>query len=140
MFLDSISWYSYFMDIAEATSRKSKDPTTKVGAIIVDSNNRIVSTGYNGMPSGILETVELWKSPKKYDFVLHAELNAIVHCNNKGEGLSLYTTMFPCKECAKVIAAVGIKYVYYRDQKYDNKFTREIFNMCGIKLLRIIDV
>lgn len=123
------------MDIATAVSLKSKDPSTKVGVVIIDANNRIVSTGYNGMPAGVMETSDLWETPKKYDLVLHAELNAIVHCNGKGH--SLYTTMFPCKECAKVIAAVGIKEVYYKDSKYDNDTTREIFNMCGIDLYNV---
>lgn len=126
-----MDWNNYFLDIATVVSTKSKDPNTKVGAVLVSEDNRIISTGYNGMPAGIEEKPEMWERPMKYDYVLHAELNAIVYANKPG--YKIYSTMFPCKECAKVIAAAGIKEVYYLKNDYENEITKEIFRKCKIK-------
>ena len=69
----------YFMGIARAVAMKSKDPKTKVGAVIVDADNRIVSTGYNGMPYKCDESKLSWERPHKYHYVIHAEMNAVLN-------------------------------------------------------------
>ena len=121
---DYISWDEYFMGIAELSAKRSKDPTTQVGACIVGSNNHILSLGYNGMPVGCNDDDMPWSRDgkalnTKYPFVCHAELNAIL--NNDGNnlrGARIYTTLFPCNECAKAIIQCGIKSIIYKSDKY----------------------
>ena len=108
------TWNIYFMEIAELVASKSKDPRTKVGAVLV-RNNRIISTGYNGFPKGIVETVERWQPPQKYDFVVHAERNALDNAAKEGIstlGTTLYITPLPpCLECVKGIISAGVEKV-----------------------------
>lgn len=130
-------WDTYFMQIADAVSKRSKDPTTQVGAVLVDPDNRIIGTGYNGMPSGMYETDDTWKKENKYDLVLHSELNAIIHSVRSTYDATLYTTMYPCKECAKLVAAAKIKRIVYCNDKYFNPISEDIFKKCGIITVRI---
>jgi dCMP deaminase len=119
-----ISWDEYFMGVAELASMRSKDPSTQVGCCIVDDQNRILSTGYNGFPQGCDDDVFPWgrdeaQGETKYPFVVHAELNAIL--NNRGKSLQgsrLYVGLFPCNECAKAIIQAGVSEVIYLSDKY----------------------
>ena len=111
-----INWDEYFMLQAMLASFKSKDPHTKVGCVIVDKNNHQLSMGYNGMIAGIDESELPWGNNKnvslehqKYGYVMHSEANAISHCKADLEGTRLYVTLFPCNECAKLIATKKIK-------------------------------
>ena len=121
---DSISWDEYFMGVAVLSSMRSKDPNTQVGACIVDEQNRILSTGYNGFPRGCSDDIFPWNRNEadgetKYPFVVHAELNAILNFNGGSmRGFRLYTTLFPCNECAKAIIQCGIKEIVYACDKY----------------------
>jgi dCMP deaminase len=117
-----ISWAEYFMGIAVLSSQRSKDPSTQVGACIVTSENKIVSMGYNGFPTGCLDSQLPWgrdsENPleTKYLYVVHAEKNAILNATGNLKGCTLYVTLFPCHECAKDIIQSGIKrIVYLRD-------------------------
>lgn len=104
-------WDHYHMSDANQKSTRSKDPNTQVGAVVVDKHNHPITSGYNGFVPGAEETDELWERPAKYDRVIHAELNAIAHAAKVGhatDGCTLYTTHFPCLECAKAIIAAGI--------------------------------
>lgn len=122
--LDYISWNEYFMEIAKLSARRSKDPVTQVGACIVDINKRIVSCGYNGFPIGCSDDEFPWgkgdadPSNTKYPYVCHAEMNAI--CNSvhldRVVGSTLYVTLFPCSDCAKLIIQTGIKHIYYLNE------------------------
>lgn len=107
-------WDKRFMELAMYISEWSKDPSTKVGAVIVDENRRIVSTGYNGFPRGVVDSKErLENRDIKYRMVLHAEENAIMFAKQNLQGCSLYvTTMPPCSHCAALIIQSGIKHVY----------------------------
>ena len=139
---DIPSWSKYFMNMAETASTRSKDPFTKVGAYIVDKNNRTISSGFNGMVEGMLEDDFLWQRPTKYDFVLHAELNAILNCSKSPKGGKIFITLFPCKNCAKAIAGAGIKKVYYKDHELNSKsyldpISVDIFKRCGIEVLQV---
>lgn len=122
---DYISWDEYFMGVAFLASMRSKDPSTQVGACIVDSENRILSTGYNGFPSGCSDDEFPWEregeySAVKYPFVVHAELNAILNARGKNlTGSRIYVDLFPCNECAKAIIQAGIKEVVYLSDKYE---------------------
>lgn len=113
-------WAVYFMRITKDVAKRSQDPKTKVGAVLV-KNNRIVSTGYNGLPAGMTLPDSIWFSESKHLYVLHAELNAIVYANRDDtDGATLYVTHSPCRDCVKVIAAAKIKDVVF-DQVYDEK-------------------
>lgn len=138
------SWDELFMGIAILTSGRSKDPSTQVGACIVDKENRILSIGYNGTPNGFDDDRFPWNRDgdnldTKYPYVCHAELNAIL--NYKGSrcdltGSKIYVDLFPCNECAKAIIQSGIKEVIYLSDKYknsdNNKASRRLFDECGV--------
>ncbi|MBO6300977.1 MAG: dCMP deaminase family protein [Ruminiclostridium sp.] len=140
---DYITWDEYFMGIALLSAQRSKDNSTQVGACIVNSDNKIVSVGYNGMPTGVEDDEMPWERSAddpldtKYPFVCHAELNAILNSNIPSlSGSTLYVTLFPCNECAKAIIQCGIKRVVYLDNKYaDTAGVRAsviMFGKCGI--------
>jgi len=100
------SWDQYFLDIADIVSSRSKDPRTKVGAVLV-RERRIIGTGYNGFPKYVNENIDArWEVPEKYIWVAHAERNAIDMCARDGvatKGATLFVTLPPCNECAKSI-------------------------------------
>lgn len=143
--VDYITWDEYFMGIAKLSGMRSKDPNTQVGACIVNQENRIVSVGYNGMPSGCNDDEYPWERDSKenldnkYPYVVHAELNAILN-NRHGslEGCRIYVSLFPCNECAKAIIQSGIKEVIYIEDKYkdeDNvKASKRMLYSAGVKV------
>uniref|UniRef100_A0A0K0DDY6 dCMP deaminase n=1 Tax=Angiostrongylus cantonensis TaxID=6313 RepID=A0A0K0DDY6_ANGCA len=107
---DYLSWEDYFMAVAKLASMRSKDPTTQVGCTIVNRENKIIGTGYNGFPVGISDDDLPWTKgnqdplENKQTYVVHAEMNAIINKSmNSIEGCTLYTTLLPCNECAKMI-------------------------------------
>lgn len=119
-----LKWDEYFMGLAHLSAMRSKDPNTKVGACIVDNQNRVVSIGYNGFPRGCDDKIYPWGREgdylnTKYPFVVHAELNAILNAPRSVAGCDLYVSLFPCNECAKAIIQAGIKRVIYEDNKYE---------------------
>lgn len=118
-----------YMAMAKLISKRSKDPNTQVGAVIVSKDDRILSVGYNGFPNGCSDDEFPWaRSAKreydtKYPYVVHAELNAILNFrgdNKAFEGSTLYVTLFPCHECAKAIIQSGITRLVYLDNKYND--------------------
>ena len=119
---DYINWDEYFMGVAMLAARRSKDPSTQVGACIVSQDNIIISTGYNGMPKGCSDDEFPWNregEDTKYPYVVHAELNAILNSNGRDlRGSRIYVALFPCNECAKAIIQSGIREVIYLSDKY----------------------
>ena len=144
---DYISWDEYFMGVAVLASMRSKDPNTQVGACIVDNENRILSTGYNGFPYGCSDDKFPWEregsfGDTKYPYVVHAELNAIL--NARGKNLTnskIYVDLFPCNECAKAIIQAGIKEVIYLSDKYATTdatlASKKMLNSAGVKLTQM---
>lgn len=142
-----ISWDEYFMGVALLAAERSKDPNTQVGACIVDDNNRILSTGYNGFPKGCSDDVFPWNRNEdagetKYPFVVHAELNAILNTRGKSlVGSKVYVGLFPCNECAKAIIQAGVKEVIYLSDKYKTTpstvNSRRMLTAAGIKLTQL---
>ncbi len=141
---DYISWEEYFMAIAQLSAKRSKDPSTQVGACIVNKSKRIIGIGYNGFPIGCSDDELPWSRKgdfleTKYPYVCHAEMNAITNSSNKPEldGATLYVSLFPCNECAKLIVQVGIKELVYLSDKYHDDdimiAARKIFDMAGVK-------
>lgn len=110
-----MNWKEYFINIANAVSLKSKDPSSKVGCVIVDKNNRIISQGYNGFVAGCDESKMTWDRPKKYLLVIHAEANALIHARQDLSGAKAYITHGPCENCLKHMLQAGIREIYYAD-------------------------
>lgn len=105
-------WDNNFMGLARHIALWSKDPSTKVGAVIVDDKRRVVGHGYNGFPRGVEDSEERLNNREvKYKHVVHAELNAILNSRGSVEGCTLYVTLEPCTECAKAIIQSGIRRV-----------------------------
>lgn len=142
-----LTWTEYFVSIAKLVSRRSKDPSTQVGAVIIDPQaNILISTGYNGFPRGCQDDKFPWSSDSeiwletKYPYVVHAEANAIIHARQNCLGFTMYTNFFPCHECAKLIIQSGIKNVFYysnnsRNQKrwHDSYLaSKKMFQASGI--------
>ncbi|MBK5201623.1 MAG: dCMP deaminase family protein [Spirochaetaceae bacterium] len=121
---DYLSWDEYFMGLAMLSSMRSKDPSTQVGACIVNQEKKIVGIGYNGFPIGCDDEDFPWEREgdwleTKYPFVCHAELNAILNSVSQTlKGSTIYVGLFPCNECAKAIIQSGIKEVVYLSDKY----------------------
>ena len=142
-----ISWDEYFMGVALLAAMRSKDPSTQVGACIVDNENRILSTGYNGFPSGCSDDDFPWEREgdfceTKYPFVVHAELNAILNAHGKNlAGAKIYVALFPCNECAKAIIQCGIKEIIYLSDKYATTdgtlASKRMLKAAGIKLTQL---
>jgi dCMP deaminase len=135
------------MGVALLAAKRSKDPSTQVGACIVDEENRILSTGYNGFPQGCSDDEYPWdregdEENTKYPYVVHAELNSILNAGGKSlKGAKMYVALFPCNECAKAIIQSGITEVIYLSDKYhDTDFmraSRRMLSSAGIKLTQI---
>ena len=140
---DYISWEEYFMAVAQLSAKRSKDPSTQVGACIVNRTKRIIGIGYNGFPTGCSDDELPWSREgdlldTKYPYVCHAEMNAITNATNKPDldGATMYVSLFPCNECAKLIVQVGISEVIYLEDKYRDQdifiAARKIFDMAGV--------
>ena len=143
-----LNWDEYFMGMAVLSSLRSKDPSTKVGAVIVNDEKKVVSIGYNGMPRHIEDEDLTWNKGEgldsKYLYVCHAELNAILNARN-GSSLAnctVYVTLFPCNECTKALIQVGIKEVVYLDDKYGDtvgvQASKKMLSLAGIKYRQFV--
>ena len=134
------------MSLAKFISEWSKDPSTKVGAVIVDKDNRIISTGYNGFAKGVADESSRYDDRStKYKIILHAEENAIMFANRNLEGCSLYVTqLYPCAHCASLIIQSGIKEVYIQKfleiparWKESMEWTKRLFEEADVKLFEV---
>ncbi|XP_065810945.1 deoxycytidylate deaminase-like isoform X1 [Labrus bergylta] len=132
----------YFMAVALLAAKRSEDPNTQVGACIVNQENKIVGIGHNQMPNGCDDKLT-WARDRtkdnKHIYVCHAELNAIMNTNGADvKGCSMYVTLFPCNECAKLIIQRGIKEVIYLSDMYEDrdefKASRKMLEVAGIEL------
>lgn len=142
-------WINRFMNMAREVSLWSKDPSTKIGAVCV-RDRRIISTGYNGFPEGILDTEErLNDRSVKYEYVVHGELNAILNAAKFGvslEGASIFVYGLPtCINCAKAVIQSGIKEVYYHSpngvpEKWETEFktSMKLFIEAGLLVEEVV--
>lgn len=144
----SIKKLKEFLKIAESFSQLSKDPKRKVGAIILEKDTYIqLSAGYNGFPRKCKETKTRWTKENKYDYVIHAELNAIIHAartNSNIKNAILVVTRFPCNNCALAIIQAGISIVATVEPdwktlsnkwKHSFNMSRELLKECGVKIV-----
>jgi dCMP deaminase len=150
------SWDEYFMNICMVVSTRSHDHDTQVGCVIVNPKRRIVSTGYNGLPAGVNDAFwatrreqtvkvpgvfsgDLSYDVDKYDTVTHAEANAIISAVASLHGCTMYSTLFPCNECAKLVITAGIKKVFYRDIREwkAHAIAKKLFEQAGIEVTHL---
>lgn len=131
-------WDYRFLELADHIATWSKDPSTQVGAVIVNHNRRVVSLGYNGFPNRVEDLYCRLHTVKKYLYVSHAERNALDSANASVEGCTLYTTLKPCNECAKSIIQTGIARVVYwetdREDRFNWNITETMFSESGVIL------
>lgn len=141
---DFLDWDTTWMAMTEAMARRSKDPNTRCGAMIIDRNNHVVGVGYNGFPRGIGNGQLPWDrdgdyQDQKYQYVVHAELNAILFGDsNRMKNSIIYCSLFPCSSCSKAIIQSQISEVVYLSDKYhdtpDAEVARKLFDIIDIKI------
>lgn len=138
---DIQKWDKRFLSLAKFISQWSKDPSTKVGAVIVDENNIVLSLGYNGFPRNVPDDSNFYEDKdQKYKLIVHAELNAILNCsrllNDKKTTIYIWP-LFSCNECAKAIVQSGIKRVISvkneKDQKWNISISKYIFDCNNVE-------
>lgn len=145
---DKHKWEYRFMEIAKNISNWSKDPKRKVGSIIVGNDKEIISTGYNGLPRNVDdEKNERYEKPDKIYYVEHAERNAIYNAARLGiktMNCDLYTTLYPCSDCARAIIQSGIKRIIINNDinmfkkdnwKYNCKISKKMLNESNVEIL-----
>ena len=127
-------WDEYFMKIAEAVSEKSKDPSSKMGCVIVDAHKRVVSLGYNGMIQGADESkMTLTERPMKYYFAIHSEMNAVIFARHDLTGCTLYNRVATCENCLKYCLQAGIKRFVYRELRVHSHSTDRAHSMTNVE-------
>jgi len=148
----AIDKHTFFMGTAYLAGLCSKDPSTKVGAVIASPNGELVSTGYNGLPRGADDSeFSRYERPLKYQWIEHAERNAIFNARRVGipiENCSIYVPFLPCCDCLRAICQVGLKKIFVdkRFQKLsknltnngENKIFYELLSECNVELKPIV--
>lgn len=134
-------WDSRFLNMASLVASWSKDPSIKVGAVIVDPRRRVMGHGYNGFAHGCHDHAMYYADRNiKYKRVIHAEVNAILNANAPITGCTLYSTFHPCCQCAAIIVQAGITEVVYipndRDEAYKESFeaAQLMFAEAGVRI------
>lgn len=129
------TWEETYFELAKVIAKRSKDPRTKVGAVLV-KEGRVIGLGYNGEPREFTYKFN-WNTEEKYDFVIHAELNAIANACSMGanvSGADIYLTLSPCSNCIKLLIQHKIQNVYFLEKYKDFELTQKIANHANIKL------
>lgn len=137
---DRISWHDLFMQIAMLASKRSSDPHTKVGACLV-KDDHVIGIGYNGAPRNFKGSFD-WHSSEKYDYVIHAEMNAIANACAIGANVvdaEIFLTMSPCHDCMKLIVQHQIKKVYFIDTYKDFDLSLKIATSCNVKMIQVTE-
>ena len=137
------NWNERFLALAHHIAQWSKDPSTKVGAVIVRPNRTIASVGYNGFPRGVNDSDERYNDrPTKYAMTVHAEANAILSADQRLDGCTLYVTpLHPCSSCAALIIQSGITRVVaqmpHNPDHWKDSFAhaRVMFDEAGVEVV-----
>lgn len=140
--MQRLSWEDSFINQTLLVAMRSPDPSTKCGAIIVSADNRVIASGYNGLPRGMDNDIE-WDDKKlKLSLIVHAELNALLNCKEDVTGCTMYVNWHPCHECAKAIVQSGIKKVCYLKTSHNYGSWQESFTTsakmlmdCGVEVV-----
>lgn len=129
-----LGWDEYFMKIAETVAEKSKDPSSKMGCVIVDDKKRVVSVGYNGMLQGADESkMTLSERPMKYYFAIHSEMNALIFARRDLTGCTVYNKVATCENCLKYCLQAGIKRFVYEELRVHSHSTDPGKSMTNIE-------
>ena len=129
-----LKWDEYFLNIADAVAEKSKDPSSKMGCVIVDENKRVVSLGYNGMIQGADESkMTLSERPMKYYFAIHSEMNAVIFARQDLKGCTLYNRVATCENCLKYCLQAGIKRFVYKELRVHSHSTDPKHSMTNVE-------
>ena len=112
-----MDWDRYFMGIAEAVAKRSKDPSTKVGCVIVGENYEPISFGYNGFVAGCDESYMTFERPYKDMLSIHAEMNALIFAQRDIKNSRIYVTNAPCDNCLKHLLQAKVKEIVF--DKFD---------------------
>jgi len=142
--LKQLKWDERYLDLAAGIAGWSKDPSRKIGAVAVGSKGNVLAQGFNGFPRGISDSPDRYEDrTRKYELVVHAEMNVIYNASYNGvslDGSTLYVHGLPvCSDCAKGIIQVGIRRVVMRDQEipvlWQQSWTKteEMFNESGVR-------
>tara|TARA_X000000950_G_C13917778_1_gene661854 strand:- start:5240 stop:5686 length:447 start_codon:yes stop_codon:yes gene_type:complete len=138
--MNKSEWDDYFMDIAKTISKRSPDPSTKHGCVIVDRDKRIISTGYNGPVHNINDTLIDWTRPAKYLWIIHAEENAVLFATQSLKGCTAYVTGEPCSACFRRFCQMGFDRVVFGSivskciNKTEQEFNQNLANLCNVIL------
>ncbi|MCQ2966409.1 MAG: dCMP deaminase family protein [Alphaproteobacteria bacterium] len=140
-------WDKRFFELAKLVSSWSKDPSSQVGAVVVDDKRRIVSVGFNGFPMGVEDSSErLNVREVKYELIVHAEANAILTAPRSVVGCSIYVYPYlPCSRCAGAIIQSGIKRVVVENRPIPDRWlenfnlAKTILNEAGVQV-EILDI
>ena len=141
-----LQWDDYFMNVAQLSAYRSKDPSRKVGCCLVEEESkRILSIGYNGFPRGCSDKDLPWGKrgewlETKYPYVVHAEANAILNSSSSLKDTTAYVTLFPCNECAKLMIQAGIKKVFYLENIRDphvRQATERMFHLADVNIAQL---
>ena len=128
------AWDEYFMKIAETVALKSKDPSSKMGCVIVDPKKRVVSLGYNGMLQGADESkMTLSERPMKYYFAIHSEMNAVLFAHQDLSGCTIYNRVATCENCLKYCLQAGIKRFVYKELRVHSHSTDPKKSMTNVE-------
>lgn len=136
------SWQEYFMDITKIVASRSTCDRAMVGCLIVNDDNRIVSSGYNGSISGNPHCDDIGHTMRDGHCIatIHAEMNAILYCAREGisiQDCSVYVTHFPCLNCTKALIQAGIKHIYYMDDYRVDDYAVELLKKNKIPFEKI---
>lgn len=131
------------LGLAVAVSLRSRDPSTKVGAVIIRPDKTIASMGYNGFPRTMEDREDWWNTrEEKYARVIHGEMNALLNAKEPVHGMTLYCTHPCCQDCAKHIIAAGISRVVFGTseeirQRFNIERSIQLFNDCGVPITEL---
>ena len=144
--LNTVRLQTWAIEMAHHVATLSKDPSTKVGAVLFDEKRRIVSAGYNGFARGVADTDErLSNRDVKYRLVLHAEKNAILFATGPTHGCTMVVTHPCCAQCAALIIQAGVAHVMWPKPaaefeerwRQDLVLTREQFTEAGVSIFEV---
>ena len=127
-------WDEYFLRIADTVAERCKDPSSKMGCVIVDQNKRVVSLGYNGLLQGADESkMTLSERPMKYYFAIHSEMNAVLFAHQDLSGCTVYNRVATCENCLKYCLQAGIKRFVYRELRVHSHSTDPKKSMTNVE-------
>jgi len=125
-----------YMRLTIKAAKKSQDPETQVGALLVAPSGTVLAESCNKLPTGVVREYDRVRNPLKRNYIIHAELSVILKAPRNVPDCSLFTTLYPCEHCAAAIVEAGIKKVYYKDDK-PNTVTAAMFLEAGVQAVKL---